>query len=249
MNHAVAPVHRFTLFVFLAVANLGCEQVSEVASGAGSATKNLADTISGNGSSKKDDNGPDGATVADDEVSGSPESSQSASGTIGESEPDQEQESGADDASDDEPESFATGPRSGDFDLVFEQSYQSCDSCGIWFDSAEIVIEHSEGRFSARQSGSLLIKEAPYHQGRFKADISAIPRSAEIRSAILYMHLNRDEGISNDDFTSRLSAFGYVDGSLTYLREITAENDIKGRGYSKANPVVPIDFTEYARQI
>ncbi|MFC1680560.1 hypothetical protein ACFL1S_02045 [Pseudomonadota bacterium] len=249
MKHTDAPVGRFTLFVFLAVSLLGCEQVSDVASGAGSATKNLASTISGNGSSKKDNKDSGGEAVADDETSESSESIQSASGTIGESEPDEEQEAGEDDASEDEPESFATGPRSGDFDLVFEQSYQSCDSCGIWFDSAELVIEHSEGRFSSRQSGSLLIKEAPYHQGRFKADIGAIPRSAEIRSAILYMHLNRDEGISNADFTSTLSAFGYIDGDLKYLREITAEYDIKGRGYSKANPVVPIDFTEYARQI
>ena len=87
--------------------------------------------------------------------------------------------------------------------------------------TSQLVIEHANGRFSSRQSGSLLIKEAPYHQGRFKADISAIPRSAEISSAILYMHLNRHEGISNDDFTSTLSVSGYINGSLTYLISIT----------------------------
>ena len=249
MKHTDTPVRSLALVAILAGAIMGCEQVSDVASGAGSATKNLANTISGNDSSKNDTKDTEEEAVTVDETSETPESSQSASGVIGDSVSDQEQESADDEVSEDEPESFATGPRSGDFDLVFEQSYQSCDSCGIWFDSAELVIEHSDGRFSARQTGSLLIKEAPYHQGRFKADISAIPRSAEIRSAILYMHLNRNEGISNDDFTSTLSAFGYIDGSLIYLREITAENDIKGRGYSKANPVVPIDFTEYARRI
>jgi hypothetical protein len=36
---------------------------------------------------------------------------------------------------------------------------------------------------------------------------------------------------------------------MTYLQEITAQDDIKGKGYSKANPVVPIDFTEYASQL
>lgn len=137
----------------------------------------------------------------------------------------------------------------GEFYLVFEQSYQSCASCGIWFDSAELVIEHDRGTFTAGQVGSLLIKQAPYSQGIFRANIDSIPRVADIRSATLYMRLNGAEGISNDDFTSRLSVQGIVQGNLEYLREITAQDDIKGRGYSKANPVVPIDFTEYAKRL
>ena len=128
-------------------------------------------------------------------------------------------------------------------------SYQSCASCGIWFDSADLVIIHSEGKFTAQQSGSLLIKEKPYRQGRFNANLSSIPSSSTIESATLYMRLNRHEGISNDDFTSTISVYGDIDGSMNYVREITARDDIKGKGYSKANPVVPIDFTDYARQI
>jgi hypothetical protein len=137
----------------------------------------------------------------------------------------------------------------GEFNLVFEMSYQSCSSCGIWFDSAELVIDHSEGRFTARQTGSLLIKEAPYRQGRFKADISSIPRSANIQSATLYMRLNSHEGIANGDSRSKIAAYGYINGSKTYLRDITAQHDIKGKGYHKGNPVVPIDFTAYARRL
>lgn len=144
----------------------------------------------------------------------------------------------------------ANVPRSsGDFHLVFEQSYQSCDSCGIWFDRAELVIEHERGTFTSSQVGSLLIKQAPYHQGRFRADITSIPNGSNIRSATLYMVLNPHEGISNDDFTSTLSVYGYVGGNLEYVREITAQNDIRGRGFSKANPVVPIDFTAYVSRI
>lgn len=241
--------------VFLALALTGCEQVSDVASGAGSATKNLAGKITGNEASGDGDAGDtgsgnetvdDGQSAEREDSEDESDASQSASGLIADAGSEEEEE---DDVSEDEPESQATGPRSGDFDLVFEQSYQSCASCGIWFDSAELVIEHSEGTFRASQSGSLLIKEAPYHQGRFRADIDDIPRAAEIRSAVLYMRLNRHEGISNDDFTSTLSVFGYVEGNLTYIREITAADDIKGKGYSKANPVVPIDLTGYARQI
>lgn len=137
----------------------------------------------------------------------------------------------------------------GEFSLIFEQSYQSCDSCGIWFDSAELVIEHDRGTFTAQQTGSLLIKQAPYYQGSFKANIGSISGSSSIKSAILYLRLNPHEGISNDDYTSTLSVYGSIGGNMTYLREITAQDDIKGRGYSKANPVVPIDFTTYARQL
>jgi hypothetical protein len=137
----------------------------------------------------------------------------------------------------------------GEFSLVFEQTYQSCASCGIWFDSAELVIEHDRGTFRSSQVGSLLIKQSPYFQGTFRASIAGVPRVADIRNATLYMRLNLHEGISNDDFTSTLAVYGYAGGNLEYIRDITAQYDIKGRGYSKANPVVPIDFTEYAKRI
>lgn len=147
------------------------------------------------------------------------------------------------------PGPVAANRSSDDFHLVFEQSYQSCSSCGIWFDSAELVITHSEGRFTASQSGSLLIKQSPYRVGTFRANLSPIPRSAVIENATLFMHLNRKEGISNDDNTSTVSVYGFVGGGRQYLREITAREDIKGRGFSKANPVVPFDFTNYAKLI
>lgn len=137
----------------------------------------------------------------------------------------------------------------GEFSLVFEQTFQSCASCGIWFDSAELVIEHDRGTFRSSQVGSLLIKQSPYFQGTFRASIAGIPQVADIRNATLYMRLNGAEGISNDDFTSTIAVYGYVRGNLEYIRDITAQYDIKGRGYSKANPVVPIDFTEYAKRI
>lgn len=250
MKRISTLVYKMTLITLFALAASGCDQVSDVASGAGSATKNLADTVSG-GSSAKDQDESESEVIhtGEDDPSEEDEPSQTASGVIGGSETGSDEDSAEETASDDESEAVEEKTRGSDFRLVFEQSYQSCDSCGIWFDSAELVIEHSEGRFSAGQTGSLLIKEAPYHQGRFNANISSIPQSAEIQSAILYMHLNRHEGISNDDYTSTLSAYGYIDGTMTPIREITAAHDIKGKGYSKANPVVPIDFTDFARRI
>ncbi len=238
MRLIVTQAHRLTLFILLAIAAVGCDKMGDVASGAGSATTSLANKILGEPSSEQEEGVPEEQA-----------NSQSASGTIGEAEADSAAESGDEKDSEAEPETAITGERKGDFNLVFEMSYQSCSSCGIWFDSAKLVIAHSQGEFTARQSGSLLIKEAPYSQGRFNADISSIPPSSTIQSAILYMLLNTDEGISNDDFTSSISVYGDIGGSRTYIREITARDDIKGRGYSKANPNVPIDFTDYARQV
>jgi|GEM_PF-2109026 len=231
MKLIVTRAHRLTLLIVLAIAAAGCDKVGDVASGAGSATKTLANKISGGGSSEQQTN------------------NQSASGIIGQSGSDSDGEFPDEEVAEDVPGAAVAESRTGDFNLVFEMSHQSCSSCGIWFDSAELVIAHSQGRFTARQSGSLLIKEAPYFQGRFSANISSIPPSSTIQSAILYMLLNADEGISNDDFTSSISVYGDIGGSRRYIREITAQDDIKGSGYSKANPNVPIDFTAYARQV
>lgn len=139
---------------------------------------------------------------------------------------------------------------SGDFNLLFIMTKQSCASCGIWFDSAELVITHSQGTFTKSQSGSLLIKQSPSRQGRFRADINSIPASASITSATLYMNLNRKEGIANSDNSGVIAVYDYSSGRRGALvRYITARGDIKGKGYSKAKPRVPIDFTSYAKQM
>jgi len=141
----------------------------------------------------------------------------------------------------------AANAGSGNFSLIFEMTHQSCDSCGIWFDSARLVIEHSEGTFTASQSGSLLIKQSPYRQGRFSAQISGIPPSATINSAILNMTLNSAEGIANSDSSGVITVYDNSSGRKgDVVRTITAAGDIKGKGYSKSNPTVPIDFTGYA---
>jgi hypothetical protein len=138
----------------------------------------------------------------------------------------------------------------GEFHLLFDQSLMACPACGLNFDSAELIIEHSAGRFKAYQSGSLLIKKGPYRQGRFRADISSIPPEAEIHSAILNMRLNKHEGIASVDHSSEYVVKGYVDGSLIHVKDFNVQRDIKGRGYSKGmNPVVPFDFTSYARKL
>ena len=58
------------------------------------------------------------------------------------------------------------------------------------------------------------------------------------------------EGIANADNTSVITVFDCSSGSQgPVVRTITAAQDIKGKGYSKANPNVPIDFTAYAKQV
>ena len=132
------------------------------------------------------------------------------------------------------------------FSLVFYQTVMPCASCGIWFDSATLSIEHSSGTFTSSQSGGLLIKKTrgPAH---FNADLSSIPSSATIHSATLTMSLNTHEGIANSDNKSVIEVYDNPSGS--FIRTITAKEDIKGKGYSKSNPHVPVDFTSYAKQV
>ncbi|MCI5126024.1 MAG: hypothetical protein D3925_16525 [Candidatus Electrothrix sp. AR5] len=133
----------------------------------------------------------------------------------------------------------------GQFSLVFSQTVMPCASCGIWFDSAKLVIQHSGGTFTSSQSGSLLVKKT-LGPGYFRADLSSIPSSATIQNATLVMSLNVHEGISYDDYTSVIEVH---DSSGGFVRTITARDDIRGKGYDKGNPNVPIDFTDYARQV
>jgi len=135
---------------------------------------------------------------------------------------------------------------SGHFCLNFVQIVQPCASCGIWFDSATLVIVYDGGEFRHSQSGSLLIKQASGKVGHFEANISSIPAGASIQNATLYMLLNPHEGIASIDNNSVINV---NDCSGAFVRTINARHDIKKAGYSKSNPNVPIDFTAYAIQI
>jgi len=141
------------------------------------------------------------------------------------------------------------GAGTNNFCLVFKQTVQPCASCGIWFDSAQLVVQYTGDNnkpFTKVQNGNLLIKQASGRVGRFSADLSRIPAGAVINNATLNMRLNTHEGIANSDNSSVIAV---SDCSGASIRNITAAGDIKGRGYSKGNPVVPIDFTAYAKQV
>ena len=137
-----------------------------------------------------------------------------------------------------------------DFNLRFIQTVQPCASCGIWFDSAELVVSYSGDNnkpYRKVQRGSLLIKQASGRVGRFQANLSSIPASANIQRATLNMRLNTAEGIANSDNSSVIEVYDVPTGA--FVRRITAAGDIKGKGYSKGNPNVPIDFTAYTKQV
>jgi len=139
---------------------------------------------------------------------------------------------------------------SNNFDLKFIQTNQPCASCGIWFDSAELVVNYNGDNnkpFRKVQRGNLLIKQASGSVGKFQANLNAIPAGAGITKATLFMRLNTHEGIANSDNSSVIAVYDRPSG--TKIRNITAAGDIKGKGYSKGNPNVPIDFTAYAKQV
>ena len=144
--------------------------------------------------------------------------------------------------------SSSSGGKRLPFNLVFDQTYQACASCGIWFDSVQLVVKHSAGTYTSPKSGSMLVKARPYSQGRFKADLSSIPENATIHSATLYMRLHPHEGIANSDNSSVITAYD-VNGPKTKVRDISARHDIKGKGYNKGNPNIPVDFTKYTQQL
>lgn len=139
------------------------------------------------------------------------------------------------------------------FSLLFEQTTQTCADCGVWFQSAELVVRYTGDNnkpYVKYQQGNLLIKQSSGKVGRFEADLSAIPALSTITQATLYMLLDPDEGIANADNTSVIAVYDFSSGAKGALvRTITAAQDIKGSGYSKANPNVPIDFTAYASQV
>ncbi len=144
----------------------------------------------------------------------------------------------------------APSAASNKFSLLFVQTNQPCASCGIWFTSATLTVAHSEGNFTSSQSGSLLIKKASGKRGYFNADLSSIPASATIKSATLTMNLHTHEGIAGSDNRSVIAVYDYSSGSQgDFVRDITASGDIKGKGYSKSNPAVPLDFTSYAKAV
>lgn len=148
------------------------------------------------------------------------------------------------------PQGAPAAAGSNNFDLFFEQTTQTCADCGVWFDSAQLVINHSAGTYTHSKSGGLLVKLTSGKYGRFTADLSSIPASASIQNATLYMLLNTHEGIANSDNSSVIAAYDFSGGSKGALvRTISAAQDIKGKGYSKSNPNVPIDFTAYAQQV
>lgn len=139
---------------------------------------------------------------------------------------------------------------SNNFALLFQQTKQTCADCGVWFDSAQLVVNHSAGTYTHKKTGRLLIKQSSGRTVLFAANLSSIPPSATINNATLYMRLNTHEGIANSDYSSVIEVYDFSSGRKGPLvKTITAAKDIKGKGYSKANPNVPIDFTDYARQV
>ncbi len=102
MKLIVTRAHRLTLLIVLAIAAAGCDKVGDVASGAGSATKTLANKISGGGSSEQQTN------------------NQSASGIIGQPGSDSDGGSMDEEVAEDVPEAAVAESRTGDFNLVFE---------------------------------------------------------------------------------------------------------------------------------
>ncbi len=119
---------------------------------------------------------------------------------------------------------------------------------------------------------SILVKQSPQRTGLVRVDISDIPEAATIVSATLHLHINTAEGLSYDDFTSVLEVHAcdkqwnwdqvtwtqYASGLSwsssggdfgSFIRQIRAKEDLRDRGFSKANPHANFDFTAHVQQL
>ena len=140
-----------------------------------------------------------------------------------------------------------TTPGTERFKLSFKQTVMPCAGCGWLIDYTDVVIKHSQGTFKKRGPGFIIKIGRP--SPVVNVDISSIPSNATIESADLYMKFNVHEGIANADFTSVVEAYGWINGKKQLVRTLYAKKDIKDRGYSKAKPYVPFDFTAYTKKI
>lgn len=114
----------------------------------------------------------------------------------------------------------------------------------------------------------MLVKQAPQRTGLFRADISDIPAGATITRATLYLHINTLEGFADTDNASVLSVHEcnrdwnwdhatwthYDEGAAwsqpggdfgVLVREIRAKEDMRDRGFSRAQPNADFDLTAY----
>ncbi len=139
-------------------------------------------------------------------------------------------------------------PTSKRFRLELQQTYKSCRDCGFFFDSAELVIQHSAGTFKQSRRGPFWVRHDYDLHGRINMDISAIPQNAVISKATLYMLFNAHQGIANGDKSSIMKSYGWISGKKTLLRTESAK-DIKARGCNKVNRNCPFDYTDYTRRI
>ena len=141
-----------------------------------------------------------------------------------------------------------TTPGTQRFKLELKQTVLPCGGCGWLIDSTELVIKHEQGTFRKKGPSKFVIKlgqKAPI----VNIDFSSIPTSSAIKSADFYMVFNVHEGIANADYKSVVEAYGWINNKRELVRTLYASKDIKDRGYSKANPRVPFDFTAYAKKL
>jgi len=134
------------------------------------------------------------------------------------------------------------------FKLELKQTVLPCGGCGWLIDSTELVIKHEQGTFRKKGPSKFVIKlgqKAPI----VNIDFSSIPTSSAIKSADFYMLFNVHEGIANADYKSVVEAYGWINNKRELVRTLYASKDIKDRGYSKANPRVPFDFTAYVKRL
>jgi len=134
------------------------------------------------------------------------------------------------------------------FRLELQQTYQSCHDCGFFFNSAELIVEHSAGTLKRSRGGPFWVRNQYDLHGIINFDISQIPSNATINKATLWMVFHEQKGIANADSTSVVTSYGWINGEKLVVKKESAK-DIKARGCNKVNNNCPFDYTSYAKRI
>jgi hypothetical protein len=109
------------------------------------------------------------------------------------------------------------------------------------------------------------MKVSPKRRALFKCDLGEIPINAVITRATFHIHIHTGEGLSYDDYGSVLGVYecntdwdwNTVSWSFPWqtpggdfgkkIMIIRAKEDLRDKGWSKGNPDVVIDFTNYIK--
>lgn len=141
------------------------------------------------------------------------------------------------------------------FDIEIEMKHQHAldeghHDCGWWWTKAALNVIYevagTTGQAISTYDRKIFVRKSPHSTGTVSMAMTPIPAEAIVISAVLTMVFDAHEGIAWADDTG-LCEIRSVDGQ--FIRNLSAKDDIKGKGYNKNKRNLPVDFTPYVQAL